>query len=196
AGRELPGLVVFLMDADLFAWLLSRVAGLTSFLALAISLVTGLALRTAVLDWLGSNRALRSLHEFTALLWIPLGSLHLLALLLDRTARVTPLDLVIPFRVPYGTLAIGLGTVALELLAVAVPALHRQVQLRVLEPADPPVLAEACSPVHRPPAGQEALPGAGEHRHLVRHDRARAGDGFGPQLTLEGAPLQPEAEQQ
>jgi len=106
------------MDADLFAWLLSRVAGLTSFLALAISLVTGLALRTAVLDWLGSNRALRSLHEFTALLWIPLGSLHLLALLLDRTARVTPLDLVIPFRVPYGTLAIGLGTVALELFAL------------------------------------------------------------------------------
>ena len=80
--------------------------------------MTGLALRTAVLDWLGSNRALRSLHEFTALLWIPLGSLHLLALLLDRTARVTPLDLVVPFRVPYGTLAIGLGTVALELFAL------------------------------------------------------------------------------
>ena len=106
------------MQPDLFFWLLSRVAGLTSFLALAISLLTGVALRTAVLDWLGSNRTLRSLHEFTAVLWIPLGLLHLLALLLDPTARVTPLDLLVPFRVPYGTLAIGLGTLALELFAL------------------------------------------------------------------------------
>src|SRR5437899_7412339 len=106
------------MTLDQFFWVLSRVTGLASYAALAVALVTGLALRTAVLDWLGSNRALRSLHEFTALLWIPLGVLHLLALLLDRTARVTPLDLVIPFRVPYGTLAIGLGTIALEIFAV------------------------------------------------------------------------------
>jgi predicted ferric reductase len=106
------------MDPQLFFWLLARVAGLASFLALAISLVSGLALRTAVLDWLAANRALRSLHEFTAVLWIPLGLLHLLALLLDQTARITPVDLVIPFRVPYGTLAIGLGTIAFELFVV------------------------------------------------------------------------------
>src|SRR5919198_5387246 len=103
------------MDAGLFFWLLARVAGLTSFLALAISLLTGVALRTAILDWLGNNRAPLSLHEFTALLWIPLGLLHVLALLLDPTARIAPLDLLVPFRVSYGTLAIGLGTVALEL---------------------------------------------------------------------------------
>lgn len=106
------------MNLDLFFWILSRVSGLAAFAALSISLLTGLALRTAVLDWLGSNRSLRSLHEFTAVLWIPLGLLHLAALLLDRTARVLPLDLVVPFRVPYGTLAIGLGTLALEIFAL------------------------------------------------------------------------------
>lgn len=106
------------MTPDLFFWILARVAGLSAFAALSISLLTGLALRTAVLDWVGSNRALRSLHEFTALLWIPLGVLHMASLLLDQTARVRPLDLLVPFQMPYGTLAIGLGTLAFELFAV------------------------------------------------------------------------------
>ena len=106
------------MDLDLFFWILSRVAGLSSFIALAISLLTGVALRTAVLDWLGSNRVLKSVHEYTAVLWIPLGLLHLVSLLLDHTARIGFLDLVIPFRVPYGTLSIGLGTLAFEIFVI------------------------------------------------------------------------------
>lgn len=108
------------MDADTFTWVLARVAGLAAFAALAISLLSGAALRTAVLDWLASNRALRSLHEFTAILWMPLGALHMLALLLDHTARIGVADLFIPFRVDYGdpraTLAYGLGTLTFELL--------------------------------------------------------------------------------
>ena len=111
------------MNPDLFFWILARVCGLSAFAALSISLLTGAALRTAVLDWLGSNRSLRSVHEFTAILWIPLGLLHMLSLVLDQTARIGLLDLFIPFRVDYAgsptaTLAIGLGTVAFELFAV------------------------------------------------------------------------------
>src|ERR1700716_2375687 len=106
------------MTTDQFLWVLARVAGLSSYAALAIALVTGIALRTAVLDWLGSNRALRALHEYTTVLWIPLSVLHLGALLLDRTSRVAPIDLVLPFHTGYGTLAIGLGTLAVDLLLV------------------------------------------------------------------------------
>ena len=106
------------MTTDQFFWVLSRVSGLGSYAALALALVTGIALRTAVLDWLGSNRALRSLHEYTTVLWIPLAGLHLIALVLDSTSRVTITDLVIPFRAGYGTLAIGLGTLAVDLLVV------------------------------------------------------------------------------
>src|SRR6202171_5469228 len=86
------------MTTDQFFWVLARVAGLSSYAALAIALVTGIALRTAVLDWLGSNRALRSLHEYTTVLWIPLAGLHLISLLLDSTARIGWLDLVGPFQ--------------------------------------------------------------------------------------------------
>jgi DMSO/TMAO reductase YedYZ heme-binding membrane subunit len=104
------------MTTDQFLWVLARVAGLSSYAALAIALITGIALRTAVLDWLGSNRALRGLHEYTTVLWIPLAGLHLLSLLLDTTARIGLLDLVIPFHSTYGTLAIGLGALSVDLL--------------------------------------------------------------------------------
>jgi sulfoxide reductase heme-binding subunit YedZ len=75
-------------------------------------------LRTAVLDWLGPNRVLRSLHEYTTVLWIPLSVIHLGSLLLDSTARIGVLDLVVPFHAEYGTLATGLGALAVDLLLV------------------------------------------------------------------------------
>src|SRR2546423_8703958 len=85
--RRWPGGLVGHVTTDQFFWVLARVAGLSSYAALAIALVTGIALRTAVFDWLGSNRLVRSLHEFTIVLWIPLAAMHIVALLLDATAR-------------------------------------------------------------------------------------------------------------
>lgn len=115
------------MTTDQLLWVLARVAGLSSYAALAIAMVTGIAMRTAVLDWLGSNRTLRALHEYTTVLWVPLAGVHLLALLLDTTARVGILDLVIPFHSSYGTLAIGLGALSLDVLVVVtVTALLRR----------------------------------------------------------------------
>ena len=112
------------MTTDQFLWVLARVAGLSSYAALAIALVTGIALRTAVLDWLGSNRAVRALHEYTTVLWIPLAALHLVSLLLDTTARIGVLDLVVPFHSSYGTLAIGVGALSLDILVVVTVAAY------------------------------------------------------------------------
>jgi methionine sulfoxide reductase heme-binding subunit len=106
---------------DQFFWVLGRVAGLSCFAALSISLVTGVALRSGLFGGLANNRALKSTHEFTAVLWIPLGLLHVGSLVLDQTARVAPLDLVVPFVANYdaaGRLALGLGTIGLDLFAV------------------------------------------------------------------------------
>lgn len=114
------------MSAALFFWALARVAGLAAFASLSLSLLTGLALRTALLDRVGSNRSLRSVHEYTTLLWLPLGGLHVVALLLDATARIRLVDLLVPFGAPVsvyglrGVVAIGLGTLTLELLGVVV----------------------------------------------------------------------------
>ena len=108
------------MTADQFFWVMARVAGLSSYATLSIALMTGIALRSAVLDWLGSNRALRSLHEYTTVLWIPLAALHVVSLVLDATARVGLIDVVVPFHSTYGTLGIGLGSLSLDVLAVVV----------------------------------------------------------------------------
>lgn len=110
------------MTADQFFWVLARVAGLSSYASLAIAVVTGIALRSAVLDWVGSNRAVRSLHEYATALWIPLATLHVVSLLLDTTARVGLLDVFVPFHSSYGTLGIGLGALALDLLLVVTVA--------------------------------------------------------------------------
>lgn len=110
------------MSADQFFWVLARVAGLSSYASLAVAVVTGIALRSAVLDWLGSNRAVRSLHEYTTVLWVPLAALHVAALLFDATARIGMLDVVVPFHSTYGTLGIGIGALSLDVLVVVTTA--------------------------------------------------------------------------
>jgi methionine sulfoxide reductase heme-binding subunit len=109
-------------DPGLFLWFLARVAGLSAFVALSLALLTGVALRTAVLSWAGSNRALEAVHEFTTVLWMPLGAVHVVSLLGDPTARVGPLDVLVPFRAASGTVPVGLGTLSLLLLAVVAVA--------------------------------------------------------------------------
>ena len=118
------------MTTDQLLWVLARVAGLGSYGALAIALVTGIALRTAVFDWLGTNRAVRSLHEYTIVLWIPLAALHLGALLLDTTARVGLLDLVVPFHSTYGTLAIGVGALSVDILVLVTVTAYLKRRMR------------------------------------------------------------------
>lgn len=110
--------LVIQLDQEQFFWVIARVAGLTSFGALSISLLAGMAIRTGVLDWLANNRALRGLHEFMAAIWIPLGGLHMAALALDHTARIRPVDLLVPFQVSYAPVPIGLGTVSALLIAL------------------------------------------------------------------------------
>ena len=106
------------VSPELVWWLVSRASALAAYCALCIAMLSGIALRTSVLDFLATNRALRSLHDFTIWIWIPLAAAHVGALLLDPIAQVGVVDVVVPFRMPYGTLPIGLGTAALDLVVV------------------------------------------------------------------------------
>src|SRR6266508_4876352 len=91
-------------------WILARSTGTASLVALTLSLLTGMALRPKTLGWLSTNRAVSELHSYATVLWLPLGLAHVLAILLDPYSKVGLLDLVVPFLMPYGTFAIGLGT--------------------------------------------------------------------------------------
>ena len=64
------------MDPQLFVWIVARATGVAAYIALCLSILSGIALRTSVLDFLAKNRALRSLHDFMTWVWIPLGFAH------------------------------------------------------------------------------------------------------------------------
>ena len=106
------------MDPQLFVWILARATGVAAYIALCLSILSGVALRTSVLDFLATNRALRSLHDFMTWVWIPLGAAHVASLLFDETARIAPRDVVVPFQVSYAPVAIGLGTLSLDIVVL------------------------------------------------------------------------------
>jgi DMSO/TMAO reductase YedYZ heme-binding membrane subunit len=106
------------VSLDQLLWLTSRAAALTAFFVIAAALLTGQALRSSMFDGLLRNRDLSKLHRFLTMCWLPFVALHVLAMTLDAVARIGLLDLVIPFRVAYAALPIGLGTIGFDLLLI------------------------------------------------------------------------------
>ena len=99
-------------------WIIARSTGTAALVALTLSVLSGMALRSGALAWLSHNRGVRAVHDLTSVLWLPLAIAHVIALLLDPYARVGLVDLLVPFLVSYGSFAIGLGTLSLQLVAV------------------------------------------------------------------------------
>lgn len=106
------------MSPDQLLWLTARVAALTAFFVLSAALITGQALRSALFEGSVRNRDLLGLHRFLTVCWLPLVALHVVAISLDAVARISPIDVVIPFRVAYASLPIGLGTLGFDLLVI------------------------------------------------------------------------------
>ncbi len=106
------------VEPELLTWIVGRATGLASYAALCIAVLSGIALRTSMLDFLANNRALRAMHDFMSFIWLPLGATHVVALVLDKTARIDVIDLFVPFLTDYGQLAIGLGTISLDLVVL------------------------------------------------------------------------------
>ena len=99
-------------------WVIARSTGTAALVALTLSVLSGMALRSGALAWLSHNRGVRAVHDLTSLLWLPLAIAHVIALLLDPYAKVGLVDLLVPFLVSYGSFAIGLGTISLQLVAI------------------------------------------------------------------------------
>ena len=104
------------MTLDQGLWDTARIAALSSFFVLSASIVTGQALRSSLFEGAVPNRTLLGLHRFVTLCWLPLIALHVLTITLDSVSRVSALDVLIPFRVSYAAIPIGLGTVGFDLL--------------------------------------------------------------------------------
>jgi sulfoxide reductase heme-binding subunit YedZ len=95
-------------------WVVARATGLVAYGLLTGAMLAGLLVRTR--DRAGSLRgaALADLHRHLTLLALALTGVHGLGLLLDRTAGISPLDLLVPGQSPYRPLWTGLGVAAAE----------------------------------------------------------------------------------
>ncbi|MFO0614261.1 MAG: hypothetical protein U0414_16860 [Polyangiaceae bacterium] len=94
------------------AWLTSRAAGVTAFLALSLDVAFGLFVSTGVAD--GAIRRARSVeaHRFLSAAALGATALHVVALLTDGFVRFDALDVLVPFLSSYRPVAVGLGVVA------------------------------------------------------------------------------------
>jgi predicted ferric reductase len=106
------------MTTDTAFWIAGRSTGVAACVALSLALLSGIALRPGILLWFTHNRGLRAVHDTASLVWLPLGALHIVALLLDPQAHLAPTDVVVPFVAAYGGVAIGLGTISLWAFAI------------------------------------------------------------------------------
>jgi len=68
-------------------WILARSTGTAALVALVLSVLSGMALRSGALAWLSHNRGVRAIHDLTSVLWLPLAIAHVIALMLDPYAK-------------------------------------------------------------------------------------------------------------
>lgn len=108
------------MRSDPTFWLLARASGLTAYILLTLSVLAGLILKSRPFGRAVKASGVMDLHRLLALLGLASLGLHGTALLLDRTVRMPVAGLFLPGASPYRPVAVALGVVAAELMALVV----------------------------------------------------------------------------
>ena len=98
-------------------WFVSRGSGLVLLVLFTIVMVMGVATRTGSAPPRWPRFAVAELHRTLSLFAVALLGLHVVTALLDPFVSIGWAATVAPFLSPYRTLAIGLGTVAVDCAA-------------------------------------------------------------------------------
>ncbi|HET6154005.1 MAG TPA: ferric reductase-like transmembrane domain-containing protein [Marmoricola sp.] len=103
---------------DSALWVLGRGTGIVALLLLTASLILGITVRSrrslAGLPRFGTT----AIHKTASLTAAGLIAVHVLTLLLDPQAGLKIVDLLVPFTSSYRPFYLGMGTLALELVAL------------------------------------------------------------------------------
>ncbi len=113
---------------DSWPWLLSRAAGVTAYLALALDVVLGLLVSTRLGDRIFARGSAIELHRWLSAGALGLSGAHATVLLLGAHVRFDALDALVPFASAWKPLAVGVGVLAMH-VALAV---HFSFELRSL----------------------------------------------------------------
>ncbi|MFI1920314.1 ferric reductase-like transmembrane domain-containing protein [Nocardia sp. NPDC020380] len=111
---------------DQALWAFGRGSGITALAMLTLAVIVGIIARSGRMLLL-PRVALAELHRGVALIATTLVALHVISLLADPHSQLRLLDALIPFAGRYRPLWVGLGTVAVDLLAaIVISALLRR----------------------------------------------------------------------
>jgi sulfoxide reductase heme-binding subunit YedZ len=124
-------------------WYLGRGSGVSALVLLSLVVVLGIVTR-AGRPVPGLPRfAVAAVHRTTSLTAVLFLAVHITTLLLDPYAQLRLVDVVVPFGGAYRPLWQGLGTVAVDLIALLVVSslLRDRIGLRVWRSTGPPTCA-------------------------------------------------------
>ncbi len=93
-------------------WLLSRVSGVTAFVALSLDVILGLFVSTRLANRVLAKGVGVELHRWLSPLALALVAGHALLLLADGYIRFDALDVLVPFTSSYRPIAVGIGVLA------------------------------------------------------------------------------------
>lgn len=104
-----------------WAWVVTRTAGIASFIALTVMAVIGMLLTTGLLYRIMSPSTAWSIHRAIGTTLLLSVAVHLAGLLLDSFIRLRVVDVFVPFVSPYQPtlVALGIGGFYLLLLILA-----------------------------------------------------------------------------
>lgn len=93
-------------------WLLTRAAGITAFVALALDVTLGLLVSTRTAGALFAKGAAVEVHRWLSPLALALVLAHVLLLLVDGYIRFDAIDVLVPLVSSYRPVAVGIGVLA------------------------------------------------------------------------------------
>lgn len=105
---------------DQALWALGRGTGITALAFLTVSLALGIATRSGRRVATLPRFAVTDVHRFAALAGTALVALHISLLLADPYAQLRLIDVAVPFLGAYRPFWLGMGTLALDVLAVLI----------------------------------------------------------------------------
>ncbi|HET9115891.1 MAG TPA: hypothetical protein VFN33_07335 [Gaiellaceae bacterium] len=108
------------MKTDPTFWLLARASGFTAYVLLVSSGLAGLVLKSRPLGRAVKASSVMEVHRFLTLLGLGAVALHGATLVLDRTLRMPLAGLLVPGASPYRPVAVALGVVSAELMALVI----------------------------------------------------------------------------
>jgi DMSO/TMAO reductase YedYZ heme-binding membrane subunit len=128
-GATLPfavdGLVRLAGSApERFPWVATRLIAFLSYFAIAGSVTYGLLLSTKILDAIAHRPVTFALHQDLAAIGLGLAGVHVALLGLDATQPLGIAEMLVPFASPYRPLWVGLGQLALYLVAIVTASFY------------------------------------------------------------------------